>query len=85
MLTDKYNIAALLNEKGKLFADCSESFLLEQAIKPAGRYTTALNFQQQALQLAKETKSHSLTAQILEDISTTYEKVFGFFKGIKFL
>ncbi len=74
ILTDKYNIAALLNEKGKIYVDCSASFLTEQGIKPSARYSTALDYQQQALQLAKETKSYSLIAQILEDLSTTYKK-----------
>ncbi len=74
VLTDKYNVASLLNEKAKLMADCPESFLITLKIKPSSRYAAALNYQQQALQLAKETKSYLLTAQILEDISSTYEK-----------
>jgi tetratricopeptide (TPR) repeat protein len=74
VLTDKYNVAALLNEKGKLVADCPQSFLTSLEIKPSDRYATALNYQQQALQLAKETSSYILTAQILQDISSTYEK-----------
>jgi tetratricopeptide (TPR) repeat protein len=74
VLTDKYNIASLLNEKGKMYVDCPQTVLKTQAIKSSERYTTALHYQQQALQLARETKSFSLAAQILQDISTTYTK-----------
>lgn len=74
VFTDEYNTAALLNEKGKLFANCSVDFLNEEGINSRDRYSTALNFQQQALIIAQKIKSYSLMAQILEDISNTYEK-----------
>ncbi len=82
VLTDKYNIAALLNEKGKMYVDCPEAFLKMHALKSSERYTTALHYQQQALQLARETKSYSLAAQILEDISRTYTKQGAFLNAL---
>jgi tetratricopeptide (TPR) repeat protein len=74
VLTDDYNIAALLNEKGKIYVDCPAAFLQNQNISISDRYTTAFHFQQQALMLARKIKSYSLAAQILDDISNTYEK-----------
>ena len=74
VLTDKYNIANLLNEKGKIYADCSAALLSELGIAASDRYAEALSIQHQGLKLARETRSYSLIAQILEDISKTYEK-----------
>ncbi|MBV9963353.1 MAG: tetratricopeptide repeat protein, partial [Parafilimonas sp.] len=74
VLRDDYNTAALLNEKGKIYVDCPTSFLEDQNIQYTQRYTTALSYQQQALQLSQKINSHSLSAQILEDISNTYAK-----------
>jgi tetratricopeptide (TPR) repeat protein len=74
VLSDNYNVAALLNEKGKIYADCTSLFLIQQHINVAEKYQTALLYQQQALHFAQGTKSYSLTAKILEDISDTYKK-----------
>ncbi|MEO8713248.1 MAG: histidine kinase, partial [Parafilimonas sp.] len=74
VLTDKYNVANLLNEKGKIYAECPAALLSEFGIAASDRYAKTLNLQQQSLKLARETKSYSLIAQILEDISKTYQK-----------
>ncbi len=72
--TDKYNTALLLNTRGRMFIECSDSFLLQQKIPVDKRYDNALFHQHKALQLSREIKSRSLTVTILKDISRSYEK-----------
>lgn len=70
---DRNNLALVLLQIGDLYRSAPDLFLKQHHINPAARHTTALHYQQEALEIAKDIGSIALQSEALERLSASYE------------
>lgn len=73
-INDQDNCSIVLSELGNIYTVASPENLKESGIDPAGRLTTALHFQKEALKIAMEIHSVERQSEVWKLLAETYEK-----------
>ncbi len=80
---DKNNLIVVLNSLGAVIADASKGDLRKININESERFTKALALENRALLLAREIQATDEEYQVLETMSTTYEKKKDYAKALE--
>lgn len=73
-IDNKMFIAGNLCNIGNLYRDAPDSVLIKKGVAPTNRYEKALECQNKALKIARESEEISREKEVWQNLSTTYEK-----------
>jgi tetratricopeptide (TPR) repeat protein len=70
---DKHNLSGVLLQIGDLYRNAPDSFLKRHHVNPSARQATAMRYQKEALEIAKDIGAIALQSEALESLSALYE------------